>query len=92
MEGCRVRTTRITLTPIEGSVLGKTRVTVELLTEGQVPGYLFDTLAAMNLSSVVFNWSDGTRVEYTAWEFDCLQCGSYEHKSDDCPEANHDEP
>lgn len=81
-----MRTQRITSTPIPRSLLGRVSITVELVDSKEVPSYHHDMLAAANLSSVIFNYKDGSRVEYAAWEYECVWCGSYDHQQESCPE------
>lgn len=48
-------------------------------------------LAANGLVQVTYVYKNGQSVEYTAIEYQCEWCGSYEHRSEACPELEDQE-
>lgn len=62
-------------------------VTEQYFTLGNrtLPDDLEMMLGGKDLLTVELTYKDGRRLIYHAPEYECEWCGSYEHKSDDCP-------
>lgn len=56
-----------------------------------VPMDLHDMLARVGLESMSMKTVEGLIVQYSHWEYDCGQCGSYDHNDDECPNDDSDE-
>lgn len=54
----------------------------------KVPDALEMVLATMSLTKLTEEFEDGTKITYTAWEYECYYCGEYGHSDDDCPEPH----
>lgn len=78
------------MTPVPGSILGKVNVSITSVDARDLSSSLQDILAWVNVNSIIINHADGTRVEYFALEYECDWCDSYDHKSIDCPNLDHD--
>lgn len=79
---------RTTRTTYRENVSGRFEAVLE---EKDVPRFLYDLLASVTLTSVQLRYQNGDVVEYTAWEYSCEWCGSYEHKGEACPELEDEE-
>jgi len=61
------------------------------LEEGQISDALEMVLSFASLDHLILVMQDGTRVTYTAWEFECEICGNYSHEMKDCPNLEDDD-
>ena len=43
-------------------------------------------LSRQHMAKLTLEYSDGRTISYEAIEYECEWCGSYAHKSPDCPE------
>lgn len=86
-----MRATRVTLTPVEGSTLGRVTATVEIVQAHEMADSLSNVLSFYGLTSIILNWDSGTRTEYTAWEYECEGCGKYGHSIEACPDIEAEE-
>ena len=74
---------------------GKSNEGYRDLQDNPVADCLEMVMATMNLVELRETFADGTVVTYRLpLEYRCEWCGSYEHKSDDCPDLDDtdDEP
>ena len=55
-----------------------------------IPSYLEEELAVHGLVSLTKRYQDGSEVTYTALEYECEWCGSYDHKPEACPNVDID--
>lgn len=57
------------------------------LNKNPLPDSTMDCLASMGLASLTFKYTDGSKMEYLAIEYECEWCGSYSHTGIQCPMA-----
>lgn len=49
---------------------------------------IIDLLARVNVKEVILRRPNGDWLAYSNIEYECMWCGAYDHKDDDCPDLD----